>query len=86
MNTEFYYKISKPLILSYPSNYAWNNVLRYIQFTQEELLSVRDWIELKELIRFQECVTHDFLREHFQAEIDMSLDIDWNDIEKYIKK
>ena len=85
MDTEAYYKMSKPLILTYPSNYAWNCVLRYVQFTQEELLSVKEWLELKELIRFQECISRDFLKEHFQNEIDISLDVDWTDVEKYVK-
>jgi hypothetical protein len=84
MDTEFYYKMSKPQILAYPSNYAWNSVLRYVQFTQEEILSVKEWIEIRELIKFQKCVTRNFLRDHFQNEIDMSLDIDWHDVVKYV--
>lgn len=84
MDTEFYYKMSKPQILAHPSNYAWNCVLRYVQFSQDEILSVKEWIEIRELIKFQKCVTRNFLRDHFQNEIDMSLDIDWHDVVKYV--
>jgi hypothetical protein len=84
MDTEFYNKMNKTHILSHPSNYAWNSVLRYVQFTQDEILMVKEWIEIRELIKFQKSITRNFLRDHFQNEIDMSLDVDWHDVVKYV--
>lgn len=86
MNNQYYETISKEDILLHPSNYAWNCILRYIQFSQDEILMIKEWIEIRELIKFQKCVTWNFLREHFQNEIDMSLDIDWCDVVKYVAR
>jgi hypothetical protein len=84
MNKSFYENINKLDILSSPSNYAWNCLLYYIQFTQDEILYIKEWIEVRELIQFQKSVTKQFLREHFQKEIDDCLEVDWNDVEKYV--
>jgi hypothetical protein len=84
MSRTFYENINKLDILSNPSKYAWNCVLYYVQFSQEEILSVKEWIEVRELIKFQKSVTTQFLREHFQKEIDDCLEVDWNDVKKYV--
>lgn len=84
MSRTFYENINKLDILSNPSNYAWNCVLYYVQFSQEEILTVKEWIEVRELIKFQKSVTKKFLREHFQKEIDDCLEVDWTDVEKYV--
>jgi hypothetical protein len=73
-------------ILNTPQKYAWNIVLRIIQFTQSELLSIREYCEIKDIIRFQNSVTESFLIEHFSKDIDDSLDVDWDDVKKYCSK
>ena len=84
MSTSFYENINKLDILSNPSKYAWNCLLYYVQFSQEEIIYLKEWIEVRELIRFQKSVTILFLREHFQKEIDDCLEVDWNDVKKYV--
>ena len=84
MNDNYYKSMNKTTILSNPSNYAWNYILHYIQFSQEEIISVKEWIELPELIKYQTSVTIQFLREHFQNEINVHSDIDWTDVKKYV--
>jgi len=68
----------KEKILAYPERYAWNCVLESIQFTQMELLQVRQHIPMRPLILFQECITLEFLKENFSEEIDNDLTVDWN--------
>jgi hypothetical protein len=70
-------------ILNTPHKHAWNIVLRIIQFTQSELLSVRQYCEIKDIIRFQNSATQSFLITHFSKDIDESLDVDWNDVKNY---
>ena len=86
MSKQYYDSIPKTDILSNPSKYAWNCVLYYIQFSQDELLSVKEWIEVRELIQFQTSVTKLFLHTHFQKEIDDCLEIDWADVDKYVRE
>ena len=86
MSKEFYENIPKIDILRNPSKYAWNCILYYVQFSQEEILSVKEWIEVRELIQFQKSVTKQFLREHFQKEIDDCLEVDWTDVNKYVRQ
>ena len=86
MSKEFYENIPKIDILINPSKYAWNCILYYVQFSQEEILSVKEWIEVRELIQFQKSVTKQFLREHFQKEIDDCLEVDWTDVNKYVSQ
>lgn len=84
MSKSFYDNLNKIDILSNPSKYAWNCLLYYVQFSQDEILLVKEWIEIRELIQFQKSVTTRFLREHFQKEINNSLEVDWTDVEKYV--
>ena len=84
MSRQYYESIPRQDILSNPSKYAWNCVLYYIQFTQEEILSVKEWIDVYDIVRFQKSVTQQFLRNHFQKEIDDCLEVDWNDVRKYV--
>jgi hypothetical protein len=78
------YYDDKEDILRNPANYPWNYILRYIQFSQDEILFVKEWIEIYELVRYQTSITRQFLRKHFKKDIDNSLEIDWNDVEKYV--
>lgn len=86
MSKEFYENIPKIDILLNPSKYTWNCILYYVQFSQEEILSVKEWIEIRELIQFQKAVTKQFLGEHFQKEIDDCLEVDWTDVNKYVSQ
>ncbi len=86
MSKEFYDKIGKETILENPSKHAWNGVLYYVQFSQDEILSVKEWIEVRELIKYQKSVTKKFLRDNFQKEIDDCLEVDWNDVDNYVKE
>ena len=78
-----YETVTKTEVFQAPHSYAWNILLRRLQFTQEELLINRDYIPLPEMIRFQESVTIPFLRAHFQWDIDDCLEVDWNDCQKW---
>ena len=73
-------------VLAQPKSFAWNIVLELLQFSQEELLEVRQIVHLplEELIRFQKCLTQSFLIEHFLSEIDESLEVDWVYVKKYV--
>ena len=72
--------------LKNPERYAWNLLLTQVQFTQEELLHVRNWIVIRSLIRYQTSVTKAFLEEHFATDIDESLEVDWAFVELYVHK
>jgi hypothetical protein len=80
MSREYFESISKETYLAYP----WNCVLYYIQFTQEELLSIREWLEIRGVIKYQKSVTKAFLRQHFFKEIDDCLEVDWTDVDRYV--
>lgn len=84
MSQQYYESIPRQDILSNPSKYAWNCVLYYLQFSQEEILSVKEWIDVYDIIRFQKAVTKQFLHDHFQKDIDDCLEVDWNDVNKYV--
>ena len=79
-----YESVKKETIFQAPQCYAWNILLREFQFTQEELLVHREYCPLPEMIRFQQSVTMSFLREHFQADIDACLEVDWDDCRKWL--
>ena len=70
---------TKDELLKEPHKYAWNIVLRFKQFTQEEILQVREYLPMVELIRFQQSATLDFLHTHFQKDIDDCYEVDWTD-------
>lgn len=82
--TAYYERIGKAPLLAEPHKYAWNNVLRYVQFTQDELLILKPYLSLPELIQCQKSLTRAFLRAHFAAEIDACLEVDWRDVETYV--
>ena len=71
--------------ISNPEKYAWNLLLSQVQFTQDELLLVKDWIVIKDMIKYQKSLTKSFLEKYFSEEIDESLEVDWNDVDKYVK-
>ncbi len=75
-----YESIPRSLLLAEPQRFAWNIVVREHQFTQEELISVREYLDLPTFIRFQRCLTRAFLKEHFAKEIDDCLEVDWEDV------
>ena len=81
-----YEHLTKIVIFQAPHRYAWNILLREFQFTQEELLIARDYVSLPEMIRFQHAATMEFLREHYQKDIDDCLEVDWNDCANWIAK
>jgi hypothetical protein len=80
----YYERIGKSAFMAEPSKYAWNCILYYIQFTQEELLFLREWLPIYELVKYQKSVTRSFLRAHFQKEIDESLELGWSDVKIYV--
>ena len=82
----YYEEIGKSALMAEPSKYAWNCVLYYVQFTQNELLSLREWLPIYELVKYQKSVTRSFLRTHFQNEIDESLEIGWSSVKLYVTK
>ena len=72
--------------MSHPQNYAWNCVLAFIQFTQEEILQMKSYIDINALVRYQKSLTKAFLQKHFTEEIDNCQELDWNDINIYVKE
>jgi len=84
MSREYYTQLKKADIMKSPKSYAWNCLLFYVQFTQEELLQVKSHLAMPELIRYQKALTRDFLNTHFSEEIDACLEVDWLDVEKYV--
>lgn len=77
---------TKENYLETPSQFAWNILLMRYQFTQEELLAVREYIDLPNMIKYQKCLTHAFLREHFEKDINDCYEVDWNDVNKYLSQ
>lgn len=82
--TDVYYK-SIPLadIYAMPEKYAWNCLLYYRQFSQDQLLHFKHYLEMPQLVKYQVAATRPFLETHFAAEIDECLEVDWRDVEKY---
>jgi hypothetical protein len=83
---EYYEQIGKQAFMKEPSKYAWNCVLYYIQFTHEELLSLREWLPIRELVMYQRSLTRSFLHQYFQDAIDDSYEIGWSEVELYVKE
>ena len=65
----YYASLSKEDLFKTPDRYAWNCVLYYIQFTQSELLLVRDWIDIMVMVKHQRCLTRQFVSDNFLAEV-----------------
>lgn len=86
MSREYYERIGKTAVLAYPDKYPWNCVLAYIQFTCDELLSVRDYLDIVAVVKYQKAVTRAWLRKHFAADIDESHHIGWKHVEFYVKQ
>jgi hypothetical protein len=83
MSAAYFMSIGKPALLRNPQDYPWNCVLYYVQFTQEELLGVKEHLDIVALVKFQTAATCTFLRTHFEREIDESLEVDWVMVEKH---
>lgn len=77
---KFYKAIPIQEIMNAPSQYPWNCLLRYQQFSQRELLEFYPYIlqELVAVIRYQHSVTEVFLQDHFEKEIEESEELDWD--------
>ena len=80
----YYAGLSKADIFTNPGNYAWNCLLYYVQFSQEELLAAKPWIEIIPMVKYQTCLTRRFIRDHFTEEVDMSDLLTWKDVERYV--
>jgi hypothetical protein len=70
--------------LNNPEQFAWNELLYRIQFTQKQLLSVRDYLDIPALVKYQKCVTLEWLETHFMNEINECIDVDWVQIEAHL--
>lgn len=82
--TEQYYKnISAEDLYKHPEKYAWNCLLYYKQFSRDELIYFKEYVELMQLIKYQKVASVAFLRTHFTKEINDSLEVDWDDVKKY---
>ena len=86
MTSLWYVSEGKTKIMATPQNYAWNCVLCFIQFTQAEILQMKAYVDICALVRYQNAVTREFLHTNFAEEIDGCLELDWNDINKYVKE
>jgi hypothetical protein len=84
MSRAYYESVGKATIMAAPRSYAWNCVLYFLQFTCDELLAMREYIELGSMIKYQKAISRDFLHAHFQQAIDDSLEVDWVDVEKHV--
>jgi hypothetical protein len=84
--TDSYYKsISRESICAHPETYAWNCLLYYQQFSREELLHFKNYVDIESVVKYQISATYAFLESHFAEEIDECLEVDWNDVRKYTK-
>lgn len=84
--TDAYFKtISREAIYATPEKFAWNCLLYYKQFSQEELLHFKRYVDIESVIKYQVSATEAFLTAHFAEEIDECLEVDWNDVKKYAK-
>ena len=82
---ELYYRLlPKEELFKTPDKYPWNCVLYYIQFTQSELLQVRDWIDIMVMVKHQKCLTRSFVREHFHLEVDNHDILTWEAVYQYV--
>lgn len=81
---EYYSTLSKTDIFSNPGQYPWNCLLYYKQFTQDELIIGRPWIEIVDMVKYQKCLTLEFIQTHFENEVDESDILSWEDVQKYI--
>jgi hypothetical protein len=86
MTSLWYVSEGKAKIMANPQNYAWNCVLCFIQFTQAEILQMKAYVDICTLVRYQKAVTQEFLHTNFAEEIDGCLELEWNDINKYVKE
>lgn len=71
-------------LLTNPASYAWNELLYRVQFTPDQLLSVRDYLDIPALVKYQKCVTLEWLETHFMNEINECIDVDWVQIEAHL--
>ena len=85
MPGHFYDRILKDTILKNPQNYPWNIVMAHYQFTQEELLVFRDYVDLHTMILYQTCLTKSFLKANFYKDICDDDRTSWSEVEKYVK-
>jgi transposase len=83
MARDYYATLERSVILASPQNYTWNCVLYYIQFTQDELLQVKDWLDIIAVIKYQQSASYRFLESYFTDEINEASDINWDEIKKY---
>ena len=80
----YYTSLSKEELFKTPDRYAWNCVLYYIQFTQEELLQIRPWVDIMVMVKHQRCLTRQFVRAHFRDEVDEHDMLTWEMVDKYV--
>lgn len=81
----YYSSLSKSNIFANPSVQAWNSLLYYVQFTQDELLCVRQYIDIVNMIKYQSCLTRRFVRTHFADEVENCDLLSWEDVNKYVQ-
>jgi hypothetical protein len=80
----YYEQIGKQELLTNPHKYSWNTALYYIQFTQDELLRIKAYLPIPELVLYQRAITRDYLRTHFAIQIDECMEISWSTIERHV--
>lgn len=80
----YYEQIGKQELLTNPHKYSWNTILYYIQFTQDELLCVKEYLPIPELVVYQDAITRDYLRNHFAMQIEDCMEISWSSIERHV--
>jgi hypothetical protein len=72
--------VTKDTILQSPDSWPWNIVLRLHQFSRKELLAVRDYCDVWDIVRFQSAASYDFIVKYFKGEVDQSDMLDWHDV------
>lgn len=83
MASDYYTTLKRADILASPHRFAWNCVLYYIQFTCDELLQVKDWLDIIAVIKYQQSASYRFLEIHFTDEINELSIINWDEIKTY---
>ena len=74
---------TKEQLVAAPQGYPWNIVLRIYQFTPAELLRVRNFCDVADIVRFQTEATYTFVYNNFRQEVDDSDQLDWDHVMRY---
>jgi hypothetical protein len=83
MSEKYFKSIPLSLLYATPEIYPWNCLLYFRQFSKQELIDFKEFVEIVELVKHQESATYEFVLMNFKKEVDECDLLDWGDVEKY---